>query len=150
MSISSKTGRKAIVPVRVVDDSDLVDGGGQYKLQGRIAVPAYGLDSVPSGQPVIPGPKMAIYLVTDAMINSGKFKLSPKTGPASYITDESLAVAQKDSSFVAIPVYLVGGTLNALVVVPSVPGPSDFIFLGIGGVMAGNLTDFFALGLGGV
>lgn len=130
--------------VEVITDDDLVDSGGKYKLAGRVATPVVGV-SGPFTRPVSSEKYIPVYVVDASQIESGQFKLLG--GASEHVTDTSIPSRKREGSLVAIPVYLVSGSIGEEApVVPSEPGPSQIIFLGLG--PNETVATFIGLGFG--
>lgn len=95
-----------ISPVYVVSDSQLVENGGQFSIEGGPARIVYGMsDEEASGHAIIGGSRTPIYLLSDSDLreNGGQFKV--EGGPAELVTIVSNGSGV--SGFVAQPVYAI-------------------------------------------
>ena len=89
-------------PVKVVSTSELEENGGIYKLESHVAIKVYGSSS---GGKVIGGARHPVYVVSDADISSGKFKV--QGGSQRFVSSEPTTPV---SGFVATPVYVINGS----------------------------------------
>ena len=105
------TAGGSIQPVKVIADEDLRENGGSYVLVGGAAQPVNGFES--ATRPVIGGAAIPVYVVTDAQVAAGAFKV--RGGPAIPMADIAvLGSGVKTRGGAAIPVYVVSGSLGVV------------------------------------
>lgn len=93
-----------IYPANVITDADLQENGGAYVLQGRVAFRVQGFTG--TERAVQGGPSVPVYVVTEAQIDSGQFRLAGGAAyPMTEVSDRAVSGRQ------AIPVYVTGGSL---------------------------------------
>ena len=60
----------AVRPVKVIEDADLIDNGGQYKLSKHVAIRVRGEEALAS-RPLSGAKTMPVYLVRQSAIDDG-------------------------------------------------------------------------------
>jgi hypothetical protein len=88
-------------PVVVVADSDLVENGGNYVLEGGEAIPVVGVDASTTISKIIRGTRTPVYVVASTASRKGGTPIQMT------VYDTGRGVEGR----VAKPVYLVSGSL---------------------------------------
>lgn len=94
--------------VKVISSDDLIENGGSFRLQGRVAFRVNNL----TGQTSLPASHqaMAVYPITQADVDSGRFVLAGG-GPAVSVVDiDSEGISRPVMGGAAVPVYVVEGS----------------------------------------
>lgn len=90
--------------VQIIEAADLEENGGVYVLRDREAIPVRGVTA--ADRAVIGGTAVPVYVVTDAQINAGRFRVSQRAAQlVGQLTD--LVISRTVRGRAALPVYVV-------------------------------------------
>jgi len=87
-------------PVTVIEDGDLEENGGDYVLRSGGAVRATRFST--EERSVVNGPATAVYIVSQAQVDSGEFKIVGNTGSIAVfpVTDREVRGKQAQPIFI--------------------------------------------------
>lgn len=112
--MARKVASGPVIPVNVITSSDIEENGGKYKLSGKVAIPVHGYPEASPGGPagkVQGGARVAVYVVSADEVASGEYSI--QGGSSQPVTEFAPATLRNQDDFIAIPVYVVSGTLGS-------------------------------------